>query len=44
MKSTMQYLIWLSILEQMQKAGDTKSQYYNMVFAKVKQNEPRKNA
>ena len=44
MKSTMQYLIWLSILEQMQKAGDTKSQYYNMVCAKVKQNEPRKNA
>jgi len=42
MKSNMQYLIWSSILEQMQKAKNTQGQYYNMVWSKVKEHEPKK--
>jgi hypothetical protein len=43
MKSHMQYLIWSSIVAQLVKSGDTSSSYYNMAFAKMKQNEPQQN-
>jgi hypothetical protein len=42
MKSEMQYLIWSSIVGQLEKAGDKKSPYYSMAYAKMKQNEPKK--
>jgi hypothetical protein len=43
MKSEMQYLIWSSIVGQLEKAGDKKSVYYSQAYAKMKQNEPKRN-
>lgn len=42
MKSNMQYLIWSSLLEQLEKGKNTSGPYYNMVYAKVKEHEPKK--
>jgi len=39
-KSYMQYLIWSSIVYQLEKAGDRSSQYYNNAFATMKAHEP----
>jgi hypothetical protein len=39
MRSQMQYIIWSSILAQLEKAGDKSSLYYRKAFAKVKFNE-----
>ncbi len=36
----MQYLIWSSIVYQLEKAGDRSSQYYNNAFATMKAHEP----
>lgn len=43
MKSEMQYLIWSSIVGQLEKAGDKKSVYYNQSYARMKQHEPKNN-
>jgi len=34
----MQYIIWSSIVGQLEKAGDTSSLYYRQAIAKVKYN------
>tara|TARA_Y100000004_G_scaffold5536_1_gene6495 strand:+ start:182 stop:337 length:156 start_codon:yes stop_codon:yes gene_type:complete len=39
MRSQMQYLIWSSIVAQLEKAGDTSSLYYRKAIAKVKFNQ-----
>jgi hypothetical protein len=39
MRSQMQYLIWSSIVAQLEKAGDTSSLYYRQAIAKVKFNQ-----
>ena len=44
MKSHMQYLIWASVVAQLQKAGETHSPYYNKAYGKMKLNEPSLNA
>jgi hypothetical protein len=38
MRSQMQYIIWSSIVGQLEKAGDTSSLYYRQAIAKVKYN------
>jgi hypothetical protein len=43
MRSTMQYFIWQSIVFQLQKAGETKTPYYNKAYALMKLNEPKPN-
>lgn len=43
MKSQMQYLIWSSIVAQLEKADKVKTPYYNMAFGKMKLNEPLSN-
>ena len=40
-KSFMQYLIWSSIVYQLEKANDTSTQYYNNAFANMKAHEPK---
>ncbi len=39
-KSFMQYLIWSSIVYQLEKAGDTHTPYYNNAYATMKAHEP----
>jgi hypothetical protein len=39
-KSYMQYLIWSSIVYQLEKAGDTHTPYYNNAYAVMKSHEP----
>lgn len=41
MKSEMQYIIWSSIVQQLEKAGQKGTPYYNEAYAKMKQNEPK---
>ena len=39
-KSYMQYLIWSSIVYQLEKAGDTHTPYFNNAYATMKAHEP----
>jgi len=39
MKSKMQFIIWSSIVAQLEKSGDSSSSYYNMAYAKMKAHE-----
>jgi len=39
-KSFMQYLIWSSIVYQLEKGGDRSSPYYNNAYATMKAHEP----
>lgn len=39
----MQYLIWSSIVAQLEKADNTRTPYYNMAYSKMKLNEPLPN-
>jgi len=39
MRSQMQYIIWSSIVAQLEKAGDTNSLYYRQAIANAKYNQ-----